>query len=496
VDPAVRTSAALAHIDAALARLMGSVAGEANALAVYMPPQEGKSQLCARALPEWALYNDPTLRIAIISYEQDVAVRWGRDIRLDIRLAPDVLPIELRTDSNAAGRWETPQGGGVYCVGIGGPLTGRPVDLLIVDDPVKDREAAESEKLRNRAWHWWEEVALTRLAPGAKVAVVQTRWHEDDLGGRIEARPSPLRWEIIRIPAIADRPDDPLGRPVGGELVSVRGREPGFFRTRQATIEPYSFSALYQQAPTAPEGNMFRRAAFRYWEQAEPWPGDYRERISLDGLMVTLADCWRFATVDVAASTRDTADYTVVSVWAITPEGHLVLLDRHRQQIDTHDHFAMAEPLLRRWDAAPMYVERGYFASALVTDARDKGWPIAEVIADTDKVTRAIPAAGRVHSHRVWFPSVTTGCPCGSCLDGNWLKEWEDELAQFPSTGAHDDQVDTLSYAVKIQIMQWQPAASHPARPAPSAHDQVVAAAHSAATGNGHGDLDIMSVPY
>lgn len=505
LDPATRSSPALELVDRALVELMDP-ASPHNALSVYLPVQEGKSQRISRRFPQWLLDHDQRLRIAIVSFELDTAVRWGRDIKQDIALHPcpavppgscvdDDCPglhIEIRRDSTAAGRWETPQGGGVYCVGVGGPLTGRPVDVLIIDDPVKDRAAAESETVRKSTWDWWESVALTRLAPGGRVVLVQTRWHTDDLAGRLESMPTPLRWRRLVIPAIAGD-NDPLGREPGEELQSVRDREPGHFYALRAGMSAYVFSGIYQQNPTAAEGNFFRRASFRYWRPAAAW-ADGRERLDLEGRLVTLADAWAFITVDVAASVRTSADFTVASCWAMSVEGDLILLGRVRNRVAGHDHFAMITPLRERWGAQVVYVERGFFASTLVKDAQAAGVPVAEVVADTDKVTRAVPAAGRVHAGRVWFPAETSGCPCGNCPGGVWLDEWCDELASFPA-GAHDDQVDTLSYAARIATADWVPP-KDPPRPGLTPHEQVVAVAHKAATGNGKTDLDILNQPW
>jgi predicted phage terminase large subunit-like protein len=416
-----------------------------------------------------------------VSYELDLAVRWGRAVKMDVSLAGDKLHIDLRRDSTAAGRWDTQAGGGMYCVGIGGPLTGRPVDIMIIDDPVKDRAAAESDRIRETTWDWWESVALSRLAPGGKVVLIQTRWHEDDLAGRIMSRPGPLRWRWLTIPAIATD-DDPLDRAPGTELVSVRGRAPGYFTNRRATMSRYVFSGIYQQAPTAAEGNTFRRAAFRYWRPMEPW-SDGRERITCEGMPVTLADCWRFITMDLAASVKTSADYTVASCWAMTPGGDLILLDRARGRVEEHDHFAMAEPLISRWGVTQVYVESGWWAKTLIKDAINAGIPVAPLVADADKFTRAIPAAGRVHSGRVWFPAQVP-----------WLDEWCDELAAFPN-GTHDDQVDTLAYAARVVSAEYMPPPP-PGRPGVHPSDRAIAEAYRASTGDGHeGDLDLMNIP-
>jgi predicted phage terminase large subunit-like protein len=498
LDPTTHSSAALDVIDAELAELADGHGHDA--LAVFMPPQEGKSQRCSRRFPEWLLDHNQGLRVAIVSYELDLATRWGRDIKNDVHahrcprgaVCEDPgcrrLHIDIRQDSRAAARWETPVGGGIYCVGIGGALTGRPVDVLIVDDPVKDRAAAESKTIRDSTWDWWENVALTRLAPGAKVVLVQTRWHEDDLAGRIAARPSPLRWRTVKIPAIAEA-GDRLGRAEGEELASVRGREPGHFRRFRDAMSHYVFSGVYQQSPTAAEGNFFRRPSFRYWRPAQAWP-DGRPRIECEGRAVTLADCWRFATMDLAVSTRTTADYTVCAVWAVDPAGNLILLDRTRDRIEEHDHFGMVEALRTTWGFDTVYVEQQYIAATVVKDARAAGIPVAPLIADTDKVTRAVPAAGRVHAGKVWFPA-----------EVSWLDEWCDELAAFPQAGVHDDQVDVLSYAARVLTQEWTPARPPelPKATALAEHERVLRAALAAGTGgaagSGNGELDIMNVP-
>lgn len=463
------------------------------------------SQRVSRRFPEWLLAHDPTLRIAIISYQDEIAIRWGRQILRDIRAAnPAVMRIRVMPDSSAAGRWDTPEGGGLYCTGVGGALAGQPVQVMIIDDPVKDREQAESQTYRDRNWDWWESVAIPRLAPGGITVLMSTRWHQDDLPGRILSRPGPLRWRVLSMPAISEGPGDPLGRPAGAEFPSVRGRPAGYFRHLQATVTPYVFASIYQQRPAAAVGNFFRRASFRYWTglPGRLHPGDALQRgvqagawCECEGQRVDLADpaVWRFATVDLAASTKTSADWTVVSVWAISREGDLLLLDRRRAHVEMADHFAMARPLRDRWRYDVMYVPREYWSKTLITDARAAGVPVAEVTTDSDKLTRAIPAAGRLHTGRAWFPAKTSGCDCGEC-DGNWLPEWEDELASFDK-GAHDDQVDTFSAAARVAAAHWTPPAP-PARPRPPslAELEQIASAYTAATGV-DAEPDLMTMP-
>jgi predicted phage terminase large subunit-like protein len=187
---------------------------------------------------------------------------------------------------------------------------------------------------------------------------------------------------------------------------------------------------------------------------------------------VYLDDCWRFITVDLAASVRTSADWSVAAVWAIAPDGDLILLDRERRRIEEPDHFGMVGPLAREWAAPDVFVEKGFIGSTLVIDATRAGIRVQPVSPEHDKVTRALPATTRCSSHRAWFPA-----------EVDWLDVWLDELAEFPS-GAHDDQVDVFSYAARITAANWLPwdqnaGSAGPSRAAPSTERE----AYEASTG-------------
>jgi predicted phage terminase large subunit-like protein len=455
-------------------------------LMIFCPPQEGKSQKVSRRTPAWLLAHDPTLRIAIVSYAGDKAVRWGRQILRDIRAHPE-LGITLRKDAQAAGRWETEQGGSLICVGISGGITGEPVDVLIIDDPVEGRAEAESATYRRQAWDWWESNGSTRLSSRGRVLLMMTRWHEDDLAGRLLAR-EPKEWRVISVPAIAGD-GDPLGRRPGQELISVQRRRPRYFYGLKERRSAYAFNSIYQQAPVPAEGNLFRRSDFRYWH---PLPADPSRhgvlggsRIDVAGRAVSLEDCWRFLTVDLAASVRTSADWTVASAWAISPDGDLILLDRARARIEEGEHWDLVRPLKERWVADTVFVESAFIGTTFVIDAVASGVPVQPLTADTDKLTRALPAASRVKQHRVWFPAAA-----------GWLDVWCDELASFP-TAAHDDQVDTLAYAARVRSAHWlaqEPAAQAGARRG-SSEQSAIEQAYTAATGGDSG-LDFMSIDY
>lgn len=440
----VRTPA-LDLIDQALVDLAD---GRDERLAIFMSPQEGKSEKCARFFPLWLLQQNPDLRIAIVSYSDDIARRWGWQLRLDIETfngEDGQLDLGIRLyDRPAQGSWRVHgRHGGVHCVGVGGALTGRPVDILIIDDPIKDLEQAQSVKYRERAWRFWQAVAVPRMGPSTKVVLIQTRWHEDDLAGRLLEHEGDKtkggKWRVISIPAqCEDERTDPLGRREGEYQISARGKRN--WQERRKDVGEYVWAALFQQHPAPAEGGMFKRIWWRYWT-----PAGGEHQLYLGGRLVDLRDCWRFATVDLAASQRQSADWTVISAWARTLAGDLVLLDRLRARIGEEQHFEHARPLVQRWLLDTMFVERSQYGFTLVREATQEGVPISPLDAEKDKVTRALPASAWCSGGRVWLPAGAW-----------WTKVWVDEHAGFPNAN-HDDQVDTFAYAVRVAVTQWAP---------------------------------------
>lgn len=274
------------------------------------------------------------------------------------------------------------------------------------------------------------------------IVLILTRWHEDDLAGRL-LKNEPDQWRVVRIPAVAEA-GDPLGRAPGEELISVQGRQPGYFLNLQATRSSYVWLSIYMQTPTAAEGLIFRRLWWRYFRPA-PDLGYGGERVDLAGRMCVLDLCNRFITVDLAASTRTSADFTVASAWAFTPDGDLILLDRKRARVGEEQHFDLVRPLADRWDIQVTWVERGMIGTTLVREATTGGLIVMPLEVDTDKVTRALPAADRCRAGRVWLPAGAI-----------WLEEWLAETSSFPQA-AHDDQVDTLGHAVRVSVTKWMP---------------------------------------
>ncbi|MEV0214283.1 phage terminase large subunit [Micromonospora sp. NPDC050695] len=425
-------------------------------LAIFMAPQEGKSERASHWFPLWALVNNPDLRIAIVSHDAELARAWGAAIKRDVETFngdEDTvdLGLRLRTDSKAMGRWNVDgRRGGVYAVSIGGSLTGRPVDLLCLDDPISNLEQAQSIKYRDRAHRFWQGVAIPRMGPNTKTVLIQTRWHEDDLAGRLLAtegdRAKGGKWRVISIPAqCEDEATDPLGRKEGEYMISARGRTRADWEERKRDSGPYVWAALFQQRPAPAEGGLFKRIWWRYWSTALPVASG--ERIQLGDRGVDLADCWRFATIDLANSTRTSADYTVIAAWARTTAGDLVLLDLVRAKIGDEQHFTHARPLVERWKLDSLFVEGSQYGTTLVREAVGAGVPITAVQAEADKFSRALPYSAWAGQGRVWLPS-----------GRHWLDAFVAEHASFPAA-AHDDMVDVGSLAVRVAITRWAPPA-------------------------------------
>lgn len=302
------------HIEL-LDRAIVETVNSGGRLLVTMPPRHGKSEMASRYTPAWYLGRYPNRRIILASYEADYAASWGRKARdLLEEHGLKMFGVHVRQDSHAANRWDlADHNGGMTTAGVGGAITGRGADLLIIDDPVKSVEEAESETYRARTWDWWRGVALTRLEPGGSVILVMTRWHEDDLAGRILQEDS-ANWRVLSLPAIAsDDLDDPLDREPGEPLWPERYDADALARRRQE-MGARLFEAEYQQQPAPATGLIFRREWFRYWRPLGENAYDLGS-----GHVIQKTDCRRFATCDLAVSTKTTADFTALATWALAP---------------------------------------------------------------------------------------------------------------------------------------------------------------------------------
>lgn len=390
-------------------------AGTCRRLMLFLPPRHGKSELVTVRYPVWRLERDPTTRVVLAAYSQVLADTFSRKAR---RIAEHCL--QLADDRTAVEQWETAAGGGLRAVGVGGGITGQGADLVIVDDPVKSREEAESQAYRERVWRWYTDDLYTRLEPGGQIILVMTRWHTDDLAGRILESEGADEWTVVTLPAEAED-DDPLGRAPGDPLCPERFDLPALAEIRR-TLGTRSYTSLYQQRPTPPAGEMIRRDWFAI-VGAPPSATTARVRY------------W-----DLAA-TEGGGDYTAGVLMARTSDGLWWIEDVMRGQWSSGQRDAIMRQTCER-DGANTYVrweEQPGSAGRDLSAALTKhlaGWPILPPERTTgSKVVRAQPLIAQSEAQNVRL------------VRGDWVPAFLDEAAAFPA-GAHDDQIDAAAGAL------------------------------------------------
>jgi predicted phage terminase large subunit-like protein len=429
LDPKTVPTAALALLDR---NLVDVAEGRCRRLIWSMPPQEGKSERTSRRFPLWLLARNPDLRIAIVSYELGVARRWGRAIRNDIAEHPE-LGLVVRSDTSAAHEWQLHgHRGGVYSVGIGGALTGRPVDLLLVDDPLKGRAEADSQVYRDRCWDWYTDVARTRLSPNAPVVVIQTRWHEDDLSGRLLSGPSAAEWRYINIPAQAEDDSDPLGRAPGEYLVSARGRTVEDWEATKRDVGARTWAALYQGRPAPAEGGLFKRSHWRWFTAPRAVRRD-------DGTMWVHGADEVIQSWDMAFKDTKGSDFVVGQVWARFG-AEVYLLDQVRDRLDFPATAQAVRALSVKWPQShAKLVEDKANGPAIISQLRATVPGLIPISPQDSKYARASAAAPFVESGNVYLPDPPLA---------PWIDDYVVEHSAFPNA-AHDDQVDATTQALQ-----------------------------------------------
>lgn len=439
LDPRVVQTPALHLIDHELVRLLDTPDGR---LILSMPPQEGKSSRVAEIFPVWALHQKPDLRIVVASYGMALARRNGRAIRNRIIANEELLGLRIRDDVAAQHEWQLDgHAGGVYAAGIGSALTGRPADLMVIDDPIKDRKEADSETYRQAVWDWWTDVASTRLAPGAPVVLILTRWHQDDLAGRLLAAEDGHLWRVINIPAQADHDPnkgetDPLGREPGEFLLSARGRTREQWEAIKVRVGSRTWNALYQGRPSPGEGGVFKRGWWRTYTQPR-WinrPDGTRWVIGADEVIQS----W-----DMAFKNTDASDYVVGQVWGRWGL-EAYLLDQVCERLSFVDTLHAVRELSARWpQAVAKYVEDKANGTAVINALARTVPGLIPVEPDGGKEARASAVSPFVEAGQVFIPAPEIA---------PWVGAFIDEHAAFPN-GAHDDQVDATSQALNRLLL-------------------------------------------
>lgn len=442
IHPKTINTPALELIDEALVSL-----GPDERLIITMAPQEGKSQRVAHDFILWWLVENPTARCAVASYGQSLATRNGLKVRRSIENHD--LGLEIAPDNGSAGEWELTQAddsgerGGLFSVGIGGPFGGKPVDLLVIDDPIKDRKEADSPVFRQSVWEWWTDVASARLGPGAPVVLILTRWHDDDLAGRLLEEPD-SDWKVLNIPAQADyRPDlgetDILDRQPGEFMISARGRTLAQWQQRKKTAGVRSWQALYQGDPAPTGGLVFNPEDLRFWTRFPLKANDTVIYLSQSDIQ----SMWQAESWDLTFTGDATSDWVAGQRWAGSGSRRFLIARRHGQwefteQISQMVGLVEEEPT----NVTTRLVEKAANGAAALSTLKGVVGGLRPIKPTESKEARAIAVTPQVEAHDVYFPDPTD--------PGNeWVYEVIEEMRLFP-TGKHDDEVDAMT-----QFLNW-----------------------------------------
>ena len=388
---------------------------------VNMPPRHTKSEFASYLLPAWLIGKNPALKIIQTTHTAELAVRFGRKVRnlMEMEEYRDIFPdVDLRADSKAAGRWDTAQGGEYYAAGVGGAITGRGADLLIIDDPHSEQDAL-SEAAMDNAYEWYTSGPRQRLQPGGSIVIVMTRWSLKDLTGKlIRAQGADLmadQWDLIEFPAIL--PSDNILWPEfweKEELLRVK-----------ASLSLSKWNAQWQQNPVAEEGAIIKKEWWNKWEEKEIPPVSYIMQ-----------------SYDTAFSKKETADYSAITTWGIfrpkedQPES-IILMDAQRGRWDFPELKAKALKEYNYWEPDMVLIEAKATGTPLTHELRSTGIPVVNYTPSKgkDKHTRMHMVAPIFESGKVWAP------------ERRFAEEVIDECAAFPH-GDYDDYCDSMSMAL------------------------------------------------
>lgn len=404
--------------------------GESVFMKISMPPRAGKSVMSSTQLPAWILSKHPDWKIGMLSHSPSLASSWGRAVRRLVEERGTDLGIQLAKDAGAVTEWETTKAGGVWSRSIGQSVTGLGFKVMIMDDVVKDFADAHSELKRQSVWDWYTANARTRLEPPSLVLAIGTRWHEDDILGRM-AMPEygdPSIWEEISFPAIALE-DDVLGRHPGDPLYSPlldETREQALARWAdiQRAVGSYAWAALYQQNPVPAGGAIFNTEWWQYWEDASDLPTFEKT--------VTSWDCAFKATTD--------SDFVVGQRWGVVGADRY-LLEQIRGRWSFTETLAQMKGFIARrspsWPATMEHiVEDKANGTAVIDVLHKKISGMIGVSPSNSKEARAHSVTPQIESGNVYLPRHAT-----------WLSDFLMEHQAFP-TGAHDDMVDCTTQAL------------------------------------------------
>jgi predicted phage terminase large subunit-like protein len=405
--------------------LMQLAEGRQDRVCVNIPPRHGKSQLVSIYFPAWFIGKYPNKKVLMVSHTTDLAVDFGRKVRnlIDTDTYRKIFPtVTLAADSKSAGRWNTNVGGEYFACGVGSALAGRGADLLLVDDPHNEQDIINGNfDVFDKAYEWFTYGARTRLMPGGRVAIIQTRWHLDDLTGRVlkdmSLNEAADQYEVVEFPAI-------LEVKKNGK-VTEKALWPEFFdldalsRTK-ASMPLFQWNAQYQQNPTAEEAALVKREWWKVWKKEDPPSCEY--------IIMSL---------DAAAESHNRADFTALTTWGVffneeASAYHIILLNSIKRRVEFPELKRLAHEEYTEWEPDSFIVEKKSSGVALYQELRRMGVMVQEFTPHRgtgDKMARLNSVADIVQSGLVWVPET------------RWAEELVEEVAGFPFV-SHDDLVD------------------------------------------------------
>lgn len=433
--------------------------GEIDRLMIYAPPGSAKSTYATVLFPAWWFTQHPRSAIISASHTGDLAESFGRRVRNMVDTNSDLLGYTLSADSRAAGKWDTDSGGEYLAAGVGKAIAGRRADLAIIDDPVSSREGAESENEREMTYNWYRGDLYDRLKPGARIILIMTRWHEDDLGGRLDQdeMEGGDKWHRILLPALAEHEDDPLGRALG-EALWPEWEDGTMLARKRRVVGEREWVAKYQQRPAPLAGAIFNPDAMPVIDFVPPQLVNFSDgnviqysSYSRNGRLVRapeeqVATIRRIRAWDLSATekigTRD-PDYTVGVLMCRTLDNRWVVEDVRRMRGSPQ----AVEQFIVEITEADAEIYGSEYTVSVPQDAGSAGKAVVSYLVRAlaghrvvwrvmsgDKATRAGPVAAQMNVGNVQM------------VRGQWNRAFTDELKSFPN-GTHDDQVDALSDA-------------------------------------------------
>ena len=403
--------------------------GELKRLIINMPPRHTKSEFASYLFPAWFLGQYPNKKIIQTAHTAELAVGFGRKVRNLIQ-SPDYQKIfkgiTLSADSKAAGRWSTNKGGEYFAIGVGGAVTGKGADVLVIDDPHSEQDAQLGQynpEVYDKVYEWYTSGPRQRLQPGGAIILVMTRWAKRDLTGQIlksmENKSGIDDWEVIELPAIM-----PSGKALWGEFWKLEELE-----SLKAELPVAKWNAQYQQNPTSEEGALIKREWWRLWDSNNPPPCE------------AIIQSW-----DTAFLKTERSDYSACTTWGVfyhpddttgIEKTHLILLDSFKAKLEFPELKRAAYDKYMEWEPDQMIIEAKASGAPLVFELRAMGIPVTEFTPTrgNDKIARVNAVTDLFSSGTVWYPPT------------RWADEVIEECASFPS-GDHDDLVDSTTQAL------------------------------------------------